>query len=87
MDKKLKVIKALADTTRLKIIILLLAKEHCVCQLQRTLCMSQPRVSRHLSILKMAGLINSRREGKMIFFFIINSKKNQKILEFVKKNK
>ncbi|MDD3803382.1 MAG: metalloregulator ArsR/SmtB family transcription factor [bacterium] len=87
MANKLNIFKALADKTRLKIVTMLIRREMCVCQIQRELCMSQPRISRHLSILKKAGLLESKREGKMIFFFILKTKENKKMLEFLKESK
>jgi DNA-binding transcriptional ArsR family regulator len=87
IDKNFQKVKAISDKTRYRIIGMLIRKELCVCQIQRMLCMSQPRISRHLSILKKAGLLESRREGKMIFFFIAETKENKKILEFLKEKK
>jgi ArsR family transcriptional regulator len=43
-------------------------KELCVCQIMGALEMSQPLVSRNLSLLFRAGLLDDRREGKMIFY-------------------
>jgi len=42
--------------------------ELCVCELMQVLDMSQPRISRHLGILKNAGLVNDRRQGKWVFY-------------------
>lgn len=60
--------KLLSDPTRLRIIILLLENELCVCQLMGAMGMSQPRVSRQLALLKSAGLVKDRREGKWIYY-------------------
>lgn len=87
MANKLNIFKALADKTRLKIVTMLTKRKLCVCQIQKELCMSQPRISRHLSILKKAGLLESRREGKMMFFFVSETKQNRKILEFLREGK
>lgn len=57
---------ALADETRLRIINLLLERELCVCELVEVLNMSQPRISRHLNILKQTELLHNWREGKWI---------------------
>lgn len=43
-------------------------KELCVCQLMGVLGISQPLVSRNLSLLKQAGLLDERREGKRVFY-------------------
>jgi ArsR family transcriptional regulator, arsenate/arsenite/antimonite-responsive transcriptional repressor len=58
----------LADSSRLRILMLLDKKELCVCQIMGVLEMSQPLVSRNLSLLFAAGLLDDRREGKMIFY-------------------
>ncbi len=56
--------KALGEPTRLRIIKLLSEKELCVCELEQIMCISQPRISQHLKILKQTGLVCERREGQ-----------------------
>jgi DNA-binding transcriptional ArsR family regulator len=58
----------LADSSRLRILLLLDKKELCVCQIMGVLELSQPLVSRNLSLLSGAGLLDARREGKMMFY-------------------
>ncbi len=70
MNTLLAASKALADETRLRIINILLLKELCVCELQEILDMSEPRISRHLRILKEAGLVSYRVKGKWVFYSI-----------------
>jgi ArsR family transcriptional regulator len=60
--------KALADSTRLRILNLLLQGELCVCDVQYVLDISQPNVSRHLAYLKNSGLVQDRRDGYRIFY-------------------
>ncbi len=60
--------KALADETRLRILKLLEHGELCVCDLTAALDMTQPNVSFHLGILKAAGLIKDRREGRWSYY-------------------
>jgi len=60
--------KALADETRLRILKLLEGGELCVCDLTAALEMTQPNVSFHLGILKSAGLIKDRREGRWSYY-------------------
>ena len=55
---------ALEDETRLRIVALLVHRELCVCHLQELLSLSQPNISRHLRILRLAGLVTDRREGR-----------------------
>ena len=65
-----KIIKSLADQSRLKIVRLLLNGEQSVSEVVRLLGMAQPQVSHHLSILRSSGLVDTRREGKKIINFI-----------------
>ena len=65
-----KILKSLADESRLKIVRLLLDGEQSVSDVVRLLGMVQPQVSHHLSILRGSGLVNTRREGKRIINFI-----------------
>jgi len=63
--------KALGDETRLRIVALLSHDELCVCHLADALRLSQPRVSRHLAILRAAGVVESRREGSWIYYRLV----------------
>lgn len=60
--------RACADPTRLKLLMLLLDGELCVCDLVRAVRMSQPKVSRHLAYLRRAGLVRARREGQWVYY-------------------
>lgn len=60
--------RALADRTRLRIVNLLARGSLCVCDIQRILGQPQSSVSRHLALLKAAGLIRDRRDGLRIFY-------------------
>ncbi|KUG14359.1 arsenical resistance operon repressor [hydrocarbon metagenome] len=62
------VFKALSDETRLRIFLLLGEQELCVCQIQVALAISQTRVSRHLTVLRHAGLVAARREGLWMYY-------------------
>ena len=62
------VLKALADTTRLRILGLLLTGEVCVCHIHESLKISQPKTSRHLAYLRRAGLVATRREGLWVHY-------------------
>jgi len=60
--------KALADTTRLKIMMLLDIREMCVCEIMVALDLTQPTASHHLGILEAVDLVKDRREGKWVFY-------------------
>ena len=60
--------KALGDETRVRIIALLSHGELCVCHLEEALGLSQPNVSRQLSVLRAAGIVEPRRDGNWIYY-------------------
>ena len=68
MEKYTKVFKALGDTSRARILKMLEEHELCVCQIREVLGLKQSTVSKHLSILKSAGLVDDRREGTWAFY-------------------
>jgi ArsR family transcriptional regulator len=64
MKAEARLFKSLADETRLKILWLLMGQEElCVCDVMRTLGITQSKASRHLRYLFNVGLVNDRREG------------------------
>lgn len=65
-----KILKALGDESRLKIVRLLLEGEKCVSEIVDSLGMVQPLVSHHLSTLRGAGLVETRREGTRVINFV-----------------
>ncbi len=71
LEEIITVQSALADSSRVRIIRLLLEGELCVCELMRVLCEPQSKVSRHLGILKRAGLVRCRREGTWMHYQIV----------------
>jgi ArsR family transcriptional regulator len=73
MDTVLNIFKALSDETRLRILKLLERGELCVCDIVAALDMIQPNVSFHLGVLKEAGFIKDRRQGKWIHYSIADS--------------
>ena len=66
--------KALADETRQKIMGLCCCKWLSVGEIVEELNVSQPTVSHHLGILRSAGLVDSRREGKQVFYSLNQEK-------------
>jgi ArsR family transcriptional regulator, arsenate/arsenite/antimonite-responsive transcriptional repressor len=59
-------LKAAGDPTRARILKLLERRGLCVCQVQAVLALAPSTVSKHLAILKQAGLVEDRRDGKWI---------------------
>ena len=65
--------KALSDETRLRILSLMKEGEICVCDIAESLGMSQPNISFHLSMLREAGLIKDRKNGRWIHYSLDDS--------------
>jgi ArsR family transcriptional regulator, arsenate/arsenite/antimonite-responsive transcriptional repressor len=63
MKKFIKVMKALSDPSRVKIVKMLQQKEMCVCEIQDALGIAQSTASKHLKILEEAGLATYKKEG------------------------
>ncbi|MDG5815906.1 metalloregulator ArsR/SmtB family transcription factor [Chitinispirillales bacterium ANBcel5] len=65
---KAAVLKAMAHPTRLFIIEQLSENEHCVCQLTAMIGADTSTVSKHLSVLKNAGIVKDQKRGLMVFY-------------------
>lgn len=63
-----RVFKALGDETRLRIVALLAHGELCVCHLEDALDLTQSTTSRHLAVLRNAGVVDCRREGSWVYY-------------------
>ncbi len=63
-----KTMKLLSDAARLRILMVLSKRELCVCQIMGVLGISQPLVSRNLSLLSDAGFLDERKAGKLVFY-------------------
>jgi len=73
MKDMIKIFKALSDPTRLRILLLLLRRNLCVCELMFILKMEQSRVSHQLRILKDADLVEDLRDSRWIIYKIPES--------------
>ncbi|MCB1491377.1 MAG: winged helix-turn-helix transcriptional regulator [Rhodobiaceae bacterium] len=61
------ILAALAEPTRLRAVqILADGSEHCVCELMQKLAATQSRMSRHMQVLKQAGLVSDRRDAQWV---------------------
>lgn len=65
-------LSALADETRLRMINILRVGELCVCEIAETLGISQTKASRHLNILKTAGIVSDRRQAQWVYYSIVD---------------
>jgi len=68
MRATLQVTKALADLQRVRILMMLQPGELCVCQIVEVLRLAPSTVSKHLSILAAAGMVESRKEGRWGYY-------------------
>ncbi len=82
MDQITDIYKLLSDETRLRILIVLMHKKLCVCQLQGILEESQPKVSKHLAKLRDLGLVRDERKEQFIFYGL--NHENEMVKELLK---
>jgi len=79
MKEAVKIFKALSEPTRLRILMLLLERKLCVCELVFILRMEQSRISHQLRVLRETGLVEDSRERKWINYQI--PEKTKEMLE------
>jgi len=71
LDRAVALFHALSDATRLAALDMLRDGERCVCELQDELDVAQSKLSFHLKVLKDAGLVEDRREGRWSYYTIV----------------
>ncbi|MCD6185474.1 MAG: winged helix-turn-helix transcriptional regulator [Deltaproteobacteria bacterium] len=76
MKDFLKVMKAVSDSNRVKIVKMLQHKSMCVCELREALQLAQPTVSKHLKILEDAGVVAYSKDGTWVNYFLTNGARN-----------
>lgn len=69
-DERARILKALAHPSRLYIVDLLASGDRCVCELTSKVGADTSTVSKHLSILKSAGIVSSRRRGLQVHYHL-----------------
>jgi ArsR family transcriptional regulator len=69
-EMQVRICKAFANPVRLKFLELISKREYTVSELQSELDISLPNVSQHLAILKAAGVVSTRRNGKQTYCFL-----------------
>lgn len=72
----LKVMKALSDPNRVKIIKMLQHRMMCVCEIQAALDVAQPTVSKHMKILEEAGLVDHKKDGLWVNYYLTEGGSN-----------
>lgn len=74
MRDVLAVTKALSDGQRLRMLMLLQTGELCVCQIVEVLRLATSTVSKHLSVLAAAGLVECRKDGRWAYYRLVEQK-------------
>lgn len=83
MFEFMNVARALSDENRVRIIMALNGKELCVCQVTDLLGLSPSTVSKHLSILRNARLIASRKDGRWMYYKLQNDLKRRLVSDAI----
>jgi len=78
-ENQAQILKALGQPTRLQILDLLKDGERCVCEIFPAIEQEQANVSKHLTILKQSGILESRKEGLRVIYWI----KNREVLDLI----
>jgi ArsR family transcriptional regulator len=70
MREFIKVMKALSDPSRVKMLKILQYKSMCVCEIQAAIGLAQPTISNHLKVLEDAGLVGYRKDGLWVNYHL-----------------
>jgi DNA-binding transcriptional ArsR family regulator len=79
----IEVSKALSDPGRVRILMALRRRELCVCQLIELLALAPSTVSKHMTVLRQAGLVESRKTGRWIFYRITDTPRGKDAIKSV----
>jgi len=71
MNPIVAIAKALSDLNRVRVVSMLAAGELCVCQVTEVLQLATSTVSKHMSILRQAGLVEARKEGRWMHYQLV----------------
>ncbi|MFP4169023.1 MAG: ArsR/SmtB family transcription factor [Desulfonatronovibrionaceae bacterium] len=85
MREFIKVMKALSDRTRVKIVKILQQRELCVCEIQKALGIAQSTASKHLKILEEAGLATYTKDGLWVNYSLADGAKNPYAADMLEK--
>ena len=88
MQKEASLLKVLSDTTRLRLAsLLLVSSETCVCILAQAMKAPDFKISRHLGVMRSAGLVEARREGTWMYYRLVEPRTpfEQSLQEFLRK--
>ena len=77
MKTFIRVMKALADPNRVRVLKLLQQGELCVCEIQKILGLAQSTVSKHMKLLEDAGLVDRKRQGTWILYSLAENSESE----------
>ena len=83
MDEIISIAKALSDSNRVRTLLALCKQELCVCRIIELLDLAPSTVSKHMAVLKNAGLVESRKEEKWIYYKLPEPAKRNKNVQSV----
>jgi len=78
-----KIARALSDQSRVRALLALKNHQLCVCQIMELLGFAPSTVSKHMSILKQAGLVESRKEGRWVYYRLAGASAPAVVLETI----
>lgn len=84
MENKVDVYKALGDSNRLRILSMLSVRDLCVCEINAVLNVSMSTISSHLKILRNAGLVTSKKDGRWIIYSL--NEKDSSVLNIIRQS-
>jgi len=76
MKDYIKVMKAVSDPNRVKLLKILQTRVLCVCEIQSLLSIAQPTVSKHLKVLEEAGLVTFKKDGLWVNYQLADGRKS-----------
>jgi ArsR family transcriptional regulator, arsenate/arsenite/antimonite-responsive transcriptional repressor len=77
MKTFIRVMKALSDPNRVRVVKLLQTEDLCVCEIQEVLGLAQSTVSKHMKILEDAGLVERKRQGTWIIYSLADGSESK----------
>ncbi len=85
-DHMIEILKALADETRLRILAQIFKGEMCVCEIEQSLALTQSNASRHLTILRKAGILEGYKNAQWVYYRVNEEfiKDNAYLYEYLK---
>jgi DNA-binding transcriptional ArsR family regulator len=87
MKDIVRILKALSEEIRLRIINLLYQKEElCVCEIVEALSLPQSTISRHMGVLKNAGIVEDKKAGQWVFYKLLIEKEETSFIKILIEN-